>query len=129
MVFAHGHHPRVNEEVLHLFGRGVNGVKFVRLKQGIGEWLGLLSELVHNGGDDIPFLSRLLKLPRTEEVCSQDSRRILQSTTLLVILVLPIEVARNTVRNCRLAGSRLASQPKDRWTVGRGILCPCVDSL
>jgi len=104
MVLAHGLHPRVNEEVLHLFGRGVNGVKLVLLKQGIGIGFALPSELVHNGGDDVHFLSCLLKLPRAEEVRPQDLRRILQRTTLLVILLfLPIEVSRNAVRNCGLA--------------------------
>ena len=62
-MFAHGLHPRVNEEVLHLFGGDFNGVEFVRFKQSIGVGLGMVSELVDNGGDDVLFPSRLLKLP------------------------------------------------------------------
>jgi len=117
MVAAHRLHPRVNEEILHLFRSGVNGVEFVRPKQGIGVWLGMASELVDDGGYDVLFLSCLLKLPRAEEVCRQDlRRRTLQSTTLLLLL-LPIEVARNAVSNRGLARSRLAGQPEHRWTV------------
>ena len=75
------------------------------------------------------LLSRLLKLPRAEEVCPQDFWGFLQSITPLVIYFLPIEMARYAVRDCRFAGSRFAGQPEDRWTVGRGILRPSVDTL
>lgn len=47
MVIADRLHPGVNEEVLDLFGCGVNGVVFVHLKQGIGVGF---RELVDYGG-------------------------------------------------------------------------------
>jgi len=122
MALAQGLHPGVNEEVLHLFGCDANGVKFVRLKQGIGIGLGMASELVDNCGDYSRPLSRLLKLPRAEEVCPQDLRCIL-------ITFLSVEVARYAVSDCRLAGSHITGQPEDRWTVGCEILCPSVDTL
>ena len=107
MVLSHRPHPGVNEEVLHLFGYDVNRLEFVRLKQGIGIRLGFVRELVDNGRDDVFSLSRLLKLPRAKEVRPQDLWRIF----------LPIEVVCYAVRDCRLARSRLADQPEDRWTV------------
>jgi len=65
----------------------------------------MAGELVVDGWDNVILLSRLLKLPRTKEVCTQDLRRIFLS----------IEMARYTVRDCRLPGSRIA---EDRWTIG-----------
>ena len=65
-------HPGVNGG-----GPDVHRVKFVRLKQGSGVRLGMVSELVDDGRDNVFPLSRFFKLPRAEEVCPQDIRRIL----------------------------------------------------
>ena len=74
--------------------------------------MGMVSELVDDGGDDVLLLSRHL---RAEKGCPQDPRRILNNitfvVTLLFICILSVEVARISDR--RLAGSRFASQPED----------------